>query len=59
MIENLLKPTHLIVILLILLLLFGGKKLPELAEGIGKALKRFKETQKDDPKKDDDKSPKV
>jgi len=31
-----------LLILLILLLLFGGKKLPELAEGLGKALKNFR-----------------
>ena len=31
----------LIVILLIVLLLFGSKKLPELAQGIGRAVKEF------------------
>jgi sec-independent protein translocase protein TatA len=40
--------TELLVILAILVLLFGAKKIPDLAEGVGKALKRFKETQKDD-----------
>lgn len=33
---------EIIVILLILLLLFGGRKLPQLAEGMGKALKNFR-----------------
>ena len=32
----------LIVILLIILVLFGAKKLPELARGMGKALREFK-----------------
>lgn len=34
--------TELIIILVIVLLLFGAKKLPELAGGIGKAIKSFK-----------------
>jgi len=36
----------LIVILLIVLLLFGPKKIPDIAEGIGKGIKKFKDTQK-------------
>ncbi len=39
-----LGPGELIVILLILVLLFGAKKLPQLGEGIGKALKNFKQS---------------
>lgn len=34
--------TELIIILAIVLILFGAKKLPELAGGIGKAIKSFK-----------------
>ncbi len=34
--------TEIIVVLAILLLLFGGKKLPELASGLGKAIREFK-----------------
>ena len=34
--------TELIVILLIILLVFGGKKLPELAKGLGKGIAEFK-----------------
>ncbi|MCP4725931.1 MAG: twin-arginine translocase TatA/TatE family subunit [bacterium] len=33
---------EIIVIFLVLLLLFGGKKLPELAKGLGKGIKEFK-----------------
>jgi|AVFP01.1.fsa_nt_gi sec-independent protein translocase protein TatA len=38
---------EIIVILLILLLLFGGKKLPELAKGLGKGIKEFKSAASD------------
>ncbi|MFP4054405.1 MAG: twin-arginine translocase TatA/TatE family subunit [Phycisphaerae bacterium] len=34
---------EIIVILVVLLLLFGGKKLPELARGLGRGLRTFKE----------------
>ncbi|CAN5351679.1 hypothetical protein BH10PAT1_BH10PAT1_1150 [soil metagenome] len=39
--------TELLVVALILLLLFGGKKIPELAKGIGDALREFKKAAKD------------
>jgi sec-independent protein translocase protein TatA len=42
--------TELLVILAILVLLFGAKRIPDLAEGVGKALRRFKDTQKDENK---------
>ena len=35
------------IILLIVLLLFGGKKLPEIAKGLGKGIKEFKKASKD------------
>ena len=38
-----LGPTEIILILVVLLLLFGGKKLPELARGLGKSLRIFKD----------------
>ncbi len=33
---------EILLIFLVLLLLFGGKKLPQLAEGMGKALRNFR-----------------
>jgi len=39
---------ELIVILVIVLVLFGAKKLPEVAKGIGKSMKAFKEGMKED-----------
>ena len=38
---------HIILVLVIVFLLFGGKKLPELARGIGQAIKEFKKAQKE------------
>jgi sec-independent protein translocase protein TatA len=38
---------QIIVILVIVLLLFGGKKIPELAQGLGKGIKNFKDAVKD------------
>jgi sec-independent protein translocase protein TatA len=34
--------TELLIILAVVLLLFGSKKLPELADGMGKAIRNFK-----------------
>jgi sec-independent protein translocase protein TatA len=38
---------QIIVILLVVLLLFGGKKIPELASGLGKGIKNFKDAVKE------------
>ena len=40
-------PTEIIIILVIVLLLFGGKKIPELMKGLGKGVKDFKESSKE------------
>ena len=42
-----LSPSELLIILVVVLILFGGKKLPELARGLGKGLKEFKKAQKE------------
>ena len=39
--------TELLLIFGIIVLLFGAKKIPELAKGIGKGIKNFKEEMKD------------
>ena len=38
---NVFAPQELIVILLLALVFFGGKKLPEVASGLGKAMREF------------------
>jgi sec-independent protein translocase protein TatA len=37
-----LGPTEWILIALIVIVLFGGKKIPELAKGLGKGIREFK-----------------
>ena len=39
---------NVVVILVVILLLFGGKKIPELAKGLGAGIKNFKNAVKDD-----------
>jgi sec-independent protein translocase protein TatA len=46
-----LGPTELLIILAVVLVLFGGKKLPELAKGLGQGLKEFKSATKEDEQK--------
>ena len=40
--------TEWLLIALVVLLLFGGKKIPELAKGLGSGIKNFKKAIKDD-----------
>tara|TARA_Y100001970_G_C13957218_1_gene711338 strand:+ start:341 stop:529 length:189 start_codon:yes stop_codon:yes gene_type:complete len=40
-------PWEIVIILVIVLVLFGGKKLPELAKGLGKGLREFKNASRD------------
>jgi len=43
MIEGLFQPTHLAIVLTLALLIFGGRKLPELGQGLGKSIRGFKD----------------
>lgn len=44
MFGDLLSPMHIIVLLLVALLIFGPKRLPEIGQGVGKAIRDFKDT---------------
>ncbi len=46
---------ELLLILVIVLFFFGGKKLPELGNSMGKAIKNFKQGMKDGKDEDDNK----
>ena len=35
-------PTELLIIIIVFVLLFGGKKIPDLAKGLGEGIKNFK-----------------
>jgi sec-independent protein translocase protein TatA len=48
LLENLLQPTHLLLVLAIALLVFGPKNLPQLGRGLGEAIRGFKEEIKDE-----------
>ncbi|MDQ2839885.1 MAG: twin-arginine translocase TatA/TatE family subunit [Acidobacteriota bacterium] len=47
-------PTELIIIIVVFVLLFGGKKIPDLAKGLGEGIRNFKNSVKneDEPKND-------
>jgi len=42
-----LGPTELILILLIVVVFFGARKIPELAQGLGKGIKEFRKATKE------------
>jgi sec-independent protein translocase protein TatA len=44
MIENILSPTHLLLILAVALIVLGPKRLPEAARGLGSGIRGFKES---------------
>ena len=46
---------ELIIILVIAVLLFGGKKIPEMAKGLGEGIRNFKNSLKGDEPTTDDK----
>ena len=37
------SPIHWLIVLAVILLLFGGRKIPELARGLGEGIRSFKE----------------
>ena len=47
-----------IIILLVIVILFGGKKIPELAKGLGKGIKSFKNEMKDEQESASSEEPK-
>ena len=49
-------PWQIVLIIAVVLLLFGGKKIPELMNGVGKGLKDFKKSIKDDDETPEDTS---
>ena len=44
MIQNILSPTHLLLILAVALIVLGPKRLPEAGRGLGSAIRDFKES---------------
>ena len=44
LIENLLSPTHLLLILVVALVVLGPKRLPDAGKGLGSAIRGFKES---------------
>lgn len=49
-------PMELILIFLVVVLLFGGKKIPEIAKGLGKGIRDFKSSLAGNDEKDDAKN---
>jgi sec-independent protein translocase protein TatA len=47
---------ELLVIMALAALLFGGKKIPEVAKGLGEGIRNFKTAMKGDPEKDVEKT---
>jgi sec-independent protein translocase protein TatA len=48
-------PMELLVILAVAVLLFGGKKIPEVAKGLGEGIRNFKTAMKGDDEKVEEK----
>lgn len=46
-------PTEILVIVAVFVLLFGGKKIPELAKGLGEGIRHFKGAMKEEEEKTD------
>ncbi len=52
-------PTELIVIIVVFVLLFGGKKIPDLAKGLGEGIRNFKNSVKSEEEPKDEKKSSV
>jgi sec-independent protein translocase protein TatA len=50
-----LSAAHVVIVVVALLLLFGGKKIPEVAKGLGEGIRNFKNSLKGDDTPDDKK----
>lgn len=50
---------QLLIVLVIVVLLFGAKKIPELAKGVGKGIKTFKNEMKEDESASAEKAEKI
>lgn len=50
-------PTEWVIIILVLVLLFGARKIPELAQGLGKGIREFKKATRE--MDEDDEPPKT
>ncbi len=48
-------PMELVIILAVFVLLFGGKKIPEVAKGLGEGIKNFKNALRSEDKEDEKK----
>lgn len=48
MFEGLFQPSHLLLILLIVLIIFGPGKLPEVGAAIGRSIREFRHSVRDD-----------
>jgi len=48
---------ELVLIVVVIVLLFGGKKIPELAKGLGKGIKDFKSAMNEDEKEEPKQEP--
>jgi len=48
---DLFAPWHLVILIGAILLMFGGKKIPEMMSGIGKGMKDFKKSIKEEGEK--------
>jgi len=54
MFENLLRPSHLIIILIIALLFFGPAKIAGIGTGLGEGIANFKKAMRDGEKKSEE-----